>query len=93
MKTHTQNDLQENKFFEIRRILGNFRDTETKIRNATAHEMIAVNEKMIQKQTQKTSQEILVQIGTLLELIFPEEFSKNDFIYDDINKLILESLD
>ena len=63
-----------------------------KLRNTVAHQMVNVSEDDIQKESGIFSEDIINKCGELLELICGKFFNKEYFVYDEINKKILEKL-
>ena len=79
---------------EIKNLFGSFSEIEKNIRNLTAHEMVSVTEELIKAfNGQKDSTKVIFNLEKLLLKIFPKEFNKEDFIYNKINKLIIDNLD
>lgn len=79
-------------FNRMKNLFGMFNSMEASVRNKTAHEMTLVTEDTLKIKTGKTSSVILDKLETLLELIFPNDFTKDCLIYDPINDLIIKNL-
>lgn len=79
------------------------REVESEVRNKVAHQMISVSEKNIRKLVESRERESLVDLPkstssiidlceNLLKLIFKNKIQGDDFVYDEINKIVKELL-
>ena len=66
------------------------REIKNKLRHTVAHQMVNVSEDNIKEESGISSEDIINKCGELLELIYEGNFDKEYFVYDEINKKILE---
>lgn len=90
-KMHQNRGFKGNDMGRIKKIFNKMNDLEQEFRNKNAHEMTSVSEEDL-KPKFKSSRKILQELEKLLCLIFPDQFTKNTFIYNDINSLIISNL-
>ena len=80
-----------NKIIEINEIIRFLENIEHTLRRIAAHKMVNLSEEDIKKATNgKTSKYIIGKCAELLKSICGKKFDKEYFVYDEINKKILE---
>ena len=84
--------LYNNRYHQVKKLLGMLNNLETVIRNKTAHEMTLVTEETLKSKTGRKSSQILKDLEILLSVVFPDDYIRDFLIYDCINDLILENL-
>ena len=84
--------LYNNRYHQVKKLLGMLNNLETVIRNKTAHEMRLVTEDTLKSKTGRKSSQILKDLEILLSVVFPDDYIRDFLIYDRINDLIIENL-
>ena len=84
--------LENIKYCKDKKLISSLNKIENKLRNTAAHQMVNVSEEDILKKCNISSKDIINKCSALLKLIFMKKFDEKYFVYDEINKRILEKL-
>lgn len=68
------------------------RGVEEKLRNNVAHEIYNVSEKTLKAETGLSSEELIKHLRKLMELVFENKVKGFNNVYDEVNMMIIQSL-
>lgn len=89
IKNYYKDEKEKNISEDINNLFNKIREIEEEVRNKVAHRMINITEEFIKDKVGLSSKEILQKNEELLKKVLKKNI---DFVYDEINKKIIDLL-